>query len=64
MSKRNYYPQGYLGKIAYHAIKGNVDKVVYFTQRHIEAYGPMTVEDLKITNRLMNDMFNEHKVIG
>ena len=64
MSKRNYYPQGYLGKIAYHAIKGNTDKVMYFTNRHVDTYGPMTTEDLKITKRLMKDLSKEYKLIG
>ena len=29
-TNNNYYPQGYLGKIAYHMFKGNFDKVQYF----------------------------------
>jgi len=63
MSREKRYPNGYLGKIAYHALQGNVDKVVYFTNRHVETYGPMTTEDLKITKRLMKDLSKEYKLI-
>lgn len=64
MPREKRYPNGYLGKIAYHAIKGNVDKVIYFTERHTKMYGPMTTEDLKITKRLMKDLSKEYKLIG
>ncbi len=64
MSREKRYPNGYLGKIAYHALQGNTDKVIYFTNRHVETYGPMTTEDLKITKRLMKDLSKEYKLIG
>tara|TARA_R110001632_G_C11163365_1_gene398796 strand:+ start:136 stop:309 length:174 start_codon:yes stop_codon:yes gene_type:complete len=52
MKKRNYYPQGYLGKIAYHAAQGNVDGIAYFTGKQIKSYGPLTKEDVDIIQRL------------
>lgn len=52
MKKRNYYPQGYLGKIAYHAAQKNVEGIVYFTRKQIESYGPLSKEDVDIIQRL------------
>jgi len=42
MRKTNYYPQGYLGKIAYHMVKGNFDKVQYFAKRQVQTYGDIS----------------------
>ena len=67
MSREKRYPNGYLGKIAYHALKGNVDKVVYFTERHTEIYGPMSMKDVETTKKLMKEILQgekEYKLIG
>lgn len=55
MRKRNnnYYPQGYLGKIAYHIVQGNLDKVQYFVNRQTQTYGAITREDDQIISRLI-----------
>ena len=51
----NRYPQGYLGKIAYHMFKGNFDKVQYFAQRHVLIYGDISEEDDRMINQLVID---------
>jgi len=56
MRKTNYYPQGYLGKIAYHMVRGNFDKVQYFAQRQVQTYGDISEEDDRIINRLVIDL--------
>ncbi len=52
----NYYPQGYLGKIAYHMVQGNFDKVQYFAKRQVQTYGDISVEDDRMINRLVIDL--------
>ena len=43
--KRNY-ANGYLPKIAYHVARNNQESVKYFFERQVEAYGPITHEDM------------------
>lgn len=54
-TRSNYYPQGYLGKIAYHMFKGNFDKVQYFAKRQVQVYGDISEEDDRIINKLVLD---------
>ena len=54
-TNNNRYPQGYLGKIAYHMFKGNFDKVQYFAKRQVQTYGDISEEDDRIINRLVLD---------
>jgi len=55
----NYYPQGYLGKIAYHMFKGNFDEVQYFSKRQVQVYGDITEEDDRIINQLVIDFHRQ-----
>lgn len=52
----NYYPQGYLAKIAYHLAQGNISKYKYFLQRQREMYGELTPEDIQVIRRLSIDL--------
>jgi hypothetical protein len=52
----NYYPQGYLGKIAYHMFKGNFAEVQYFSKRQVQTYGDISEEDDRMINRLVIDL--------
>ena len=45
-TNNNRYPQGYLGKIAYHIACRNYDKVEYFALRQRETYGEILPQDL------------------
>ena len=47
-TNNNRYPQGYLGKIAYHMFKGNFDKVQYFAKRQVQTYGDISEDDDRI----------------
>ena len=38
----------YLGKIAYHLACGNIEKVNYFFERQVEAFGPITADEMRI----------------
>ena len=46
------HPNGYLPKIVYHLTKGNWDKVQYFYDRQVAAYGPLTEADRKVMGNL------------
>ena len=52
-TNNNNYPQGYLGKIAYHMFKGNFEEVQFFTKRQIQVYGDITQEDDQIIHQLV-----------
>ena len=54
-TNNNRYPQGYLGKIAYHMFKGNFDKVQYFAKRQVQTYGDISEEDDRMINQLVID---------
>lgn len=40
------YENGYLPKIAYHLAAGNKDKFLYFSEKQVEVYGPMTPKQM------------------
>jgi hypothetical protein len=52
-SNNNYYPQGYLGKIAYHAANSNTKKILYFVKRHKEVYGDFSKQDIQVLEQLI-----------
>lgn len=64
MKNGNYYPQGYLGKIAYHMFKGNFDKVQYFAKRQVDVYGDISEEDNRMIHRLISDLKLDALVAG
>ena len=55
-TNNNRYPQGYLGKIAYHMFKGSFDKVQYFAKRQVQTYGDISEEDDRTINQLVVDL--------
>jgi len=61
-TNNNYYPQGYLGKIAYHMFKGNFDKVQYFAKRQVQTYGDISEEDDRMINRLVIDFKRQQEI--
>jgi len=61
-NNNNFYPQGYLGKIAYHMFKGNFDKVQYFAKRQVQTYGDISEDDDRIINRLVLDFKRQQEV--
>ena len=42
---RTLKTKNYFYKIAYHSFMGNLSKVMYFTEKQIETYGPITPLD-------------------
>lgn len=52
-TNNNRYSQGYLPKIAYHMVQGNLDKVQYFAKRQVQVYGDITEEDDRMLTRLI-----------
>lgn len=45
--------KNYFSKIAYHSFMGNLSKVVYFTEKQIETYGPITpLDQMEISSRI------------
>ena len=60
-TNNNRYPQGYLGKIAYHMFKGNFDKVQYFAKRQVQTYGDISEEDDRVINQLVIGLRRQKK---
>lgn len=60
-TNNNRYPQGYLGKIAYHMFKGNFDKVQYFAKRQVQTYGDISEEDDRTINQLVIRLRRQHE---
>ena len=46
----------YLGKIAYHLACGNIDKVDYFFERQVKAFGPITADEMRIIIKRRDDI--------
>ena len=55
MNKRNY-ANGYLPKIAYHMVHNNLEKVQYFFERQVVAYGPITPADMTFITEVVRKL--------
>jgi len=55
----------YLGKIAYHLACGNIEKVNYFFERQVKAFGPITGDEMRIIinrrDKIVREWENEMK---
>jgi hypothetical protein len=48
------HPNGYLPKIAYHIASDNYEAVAHFFERQVEAYGPITAENMEFIGKEVN----------
>jgi len=49
----------YLGKIAYHLACGNIEKVDYFFECQVKAFGPITGDEMRIIIKRRDDIVRE-----
>ena len=49
----------YLGKIAYHLACGNIEKVNYFFECQVKAFGPITADEIRIIIKRRDDIVRE-----
>jgi len=52
----------YLGKIAYHLACGNIEKINYFFERQVKAFGPITADEMRIIIKRRDDIVREWEV--
>ena len=52
----------YLGKIAYHLACGNIEKVDYFFECQVKAFGPITADEMRIIIKRRDDIVRKWEV--